>query len=154
MTQLTQGRFELEDGDGQPISFTGVRLAFVTSRRDEDTTLWGEANSLFEDEDDQGRDEWLRERGYRPRWMELAIYRTEGGRYVIEIVGQTTNTGEVIRSRAKVAETAEELVEGLHNTDDSGKRYITYTARDALMDAMRDDESLAVAWKSRAREVA
>lgn len=127
MTDLTYRRIELEDGNGQPLSFEGTELGFASSQH-------------------PGRQ--------KDRWQELRIYRTRGGKYVLENIGQTAIEGEAVKSRGKVIDDAKSLIDALHNTDDGGVRYLTYTARDALFEAMERDEPLRTAWAARVQEVA
>src|SRR5690606_33720056 len=86
MTNGTNRRFELEDVNGQPLRFDGELLAQVTSQRADRP---------------------------KPRWMEMRIFRTAGGNYVLEIIGQTSIEGEAIKARAKVLATATELIDAL-----------------------------------------
>lgn len=68
------------DGLG-PLIFDGVELAFVSTHTP-----------------------------YKDRWVELTIYRTGGGSYVTQVVGQSERHGEVPRSTIKVHDTATQAV--------------------------------------------
>lgn len=129
----TYRRYDFEDVSGQPFSFEGYELAFASSQVDDDP---------------------------KPRWMELRLLKTRNGAYVREVVGQTSIPGEVVKSRAHVHHSADELIDALHSrrrdhdTGELSEPYLTYTVRDALYDAMDHDDELKNAWESRVREVA
>lgn len=133
MDEQTYRRYELEDGSGQPFRFEGYELGFVSSQTEDDP---------------------------KPRWMEIRLFKTKAGQYVREVIGQTDIPGEVVKSRAHVHSTPQDLIESLHSrrrdpaTGELGPPYLTYTARDVLYDAMERDPDLQEAWDTRTREVA
>lgn len=81
------------------------------------------------------------------RWTEVEIYRTTSGRYIVATIGRTDAPEEETFYRASVSETARGVVEALHQLDDGGVRYLTWTARQALDDASRADNELSEAYR-------
>lgn len=126
MTTKTYRRIDTEDQDGAPITFEGRVLGHASSKRD----------------------------GTQPRWMEMTIFQTKAGAYVLEIVGETNRDGEVRKQRAHVFTDPSDVIEKLYGTDSDDRKYITYTARECLFQAMDEDTKLQDAWESRARVVA
>lgn len=134
MTNTTYRRIDLEDANGSPFRFDGYELGYASSQQDDRP---------------------------KPRWMELRIFKTKAGSYVLEIIGQTSLPNEVVKSRAHVYVTASELIDAMHTEErdrstgaKTGVKYLTYTARDALYDAMDEDDELKAAWANRVTEVA
>lgn len=125
MTDLTYRRTDSEDSDGNPITFEGRILGHASSRRDD----------------------------RQQRWMEVTIFVTKAGTYVVEIIGHTIREGEVTKQRAHILTEPSEVIERLHTTRD-GERYITYTAREALFQAAEADPGISSAWDAQARVVA
>lgn len=127
MTDDVYRRFEVEDVNGQPLAFEGRELAFVSSQRVS-----------------QPKD----------RWLEMRIFVTRAGSYVLEVVGQTSRPDEMVKARAKVFTDPAALIESLYKTDDSETRYLTYTARELMDIAAEHDAQLREAWEAQVREVA
>jgi len=50
------------------------------------------------------------ETSYKDRWVELTLYRTTGGSYITQVVGQSRRPGEVPRTSIKVHDTATQAV--------------------------------------------
>lgn len=126
MTDLTHGRFRLEDTDGKPFRFEGRMLAHSSS-----------------------------ELPRKSRWMEVQIFQTIGGKYVVNLIGNTRLEGERIKERAHIVDTADDVIDILHQTDpESGARYLTQVARDGIEQAGEHSESIRRAWESLARHVA
>jgi hypothetical protein len=137
MTDMTYRRIDSEDADGNPITFEGRELGHASSKR----------------------------ASHQPRWMEMTIFQTHGGHYVLEIVGMSNVPGDVTKQRAHVFENPEDVIEKMHSTHTCnvdcpspcpqvGRRYLTYTARECLFQAMEVDRGLNRAWDKRARVVA
>jgi hypothetical protein len=77
------------------------------------------------------------------RWLEVRIYKTASGKYVTELVGETTVPGEGTRRTVRVIDKPEDLHEGLTRDPGDGRQpFITKTALDALDDAARKDPSI------------
>lgn len=74
-------RYELDIDQGPKIAFSGALVAEVASQRD------------------------------RGRWTELALYRTEAGRYICHTIGRTQRPGEHDRYSGQVCETEAEVIE-------------------------------------------
>jgi len=126
MTDMTHGRFRLEDVNGQPFRFEGRMLAHTSS-----------------------------ELARKPRWTEVQIFQTIGGKYVVNLIGQTRLDGERIKERAHIADTAEDVIAVLFQEDpDTGNRYLTQVARDAIEQAGDHSESIRRAWEGQVRHVA
>jgi hypothetical protein len=137
MTDMTYRRIDSEDGDGNPITFEARELGHASSKRQQ----------------------------RQPRWMEMTIFQTRGGSYVLEIVGMSNVPGDVTKQRAHVFENPGDVIDKMHSTHTCnvdcptpcpqvGRRYLTYTARECLFQAMDADPSLDDAWGKRARVVA
>lgn len=78
----------------------------------------------------------------RDRWFEVRIYRTEAGKYVIAGTGVSLLPHERDRNWAYVHGNAQAVVEALYREDpDTGVRFLTNTARDALEEASIVDPS-------------
>ena len=73
--------YELERTGLGPVTFDGELLAFVSTASQ-----------------------------FKPRWVELALYRTEGHRYVTAVVGQSSLPGETPRPTIRVHDTAVQAV--------------------------------------------
>lgn len=102
--------YRLERTGAVDLEFEGRVIANVTSRLDESA----------------------------PRWTEIVVYRTTGGKYVVEVIGMSTYRGEKERRDVKIADSPEGLVEALHRQGSNGP-YLTRTALDALDAAAEND---------------
>lgn len=116
MTTVTTDHFTVRDGARQ-LSFEGTLLGTASSRRDD-----------------------------KERWIEITIYRTGSGRYIVAGVGRTVVVGENDRCWAHVSDTAEGVVESLYMYDGDGVRYLTKVARVALINAGTLDPTLKQAY--------
>jgi hypothetical protein len=103
--------------DARELHFTGVKLADVSSRS-----------------------------GTKRRWIELRLYRTTGGNYVVERVGRSVIKGEVQFYFAQVCETAAAVVETLYAKDDEGAWFLSGVSRDVLEEAGEADRELRRAY--------
>ena len=84
--------------------------------------------------------------GEAPRWTELALYRTDSGRYVLAGVGKSAVAGEVDRPWVKVADGPEGAVDFLYMRDDAGVRYMTRAAKAVAAEAAVADADFGSAW--------
>lgn len=82
----------------------------------------------------------------KTRWIELSIYRTTGGNYIVAGVGRSTVPGETTRCWAHVCESAQGALESLYMYDGDQVRYLTRTAKEAITTAMADDAALREAY--------
>lgn len=82
----------------------------------------------------------------KPRWIEISIFKTNGGKYIVAGIGRTTLDGEDERNWAHVSETPRGCLESLHLYDSDGVRYLTRTAKVALAAACSLDEQLRDAY--------
>lgn len=89
------------------------------------------------------------ERADAPRWFEIAIYRTEAGRYVVAGSGRSRVEGESDRCWAYDYTEPGDVVRRLTRVDTEGVEYITRTARDALRAAAELDDGLRGAFLKR-----
>lgn len=103
--------------EGRMIQFTGRALASVSS-----------------------------ERPGKTRWIELALYITQAGSYVLAAVGKSTEPGEVDRPWVQVSDEPQGIIERLHLYDEGGARYIPRTSRELLVQAGRSDTAIARAF--------
>lgn len=87
------------------------------------------------------------ERSGKSRWSEISIYRTRGGNFIVAGVGKTILAGESDRHWATVCERPQGVVEKLTLCDDDGTRYVPYTSRIALDQAIEQDDELGEAYK-------
>jgi hypothetical protein len=82
----------------------------------------------------------------KTRWIELKIFRTTGGNYIVAGVGRSTNDGETDRCWAHVSESAQGALETMYMYDGDDVRYLTRTAKDAITKAMALDPELRKAY--------
>lgn len=99
MTTTDSEPWEVQDGE-RVITFSGILL--------------GEATSFAEG---------------KLRWSEVAVYRTDGGKYIVEKVGRSLVPGETDRHSAEVCGTAAAVVEAMHGVDERGAKYMTHMYR-------------------------
>lgn len=85
--------------------------------------------------------------GHKQRWMDMCIYRTEAGSYIIEKIGRSRIAGEENRHSAQVCESAEGAVESLYQYDDQDVRYMTRVTREAAAAAALVDDDFATAYR-------
>jgi hypothetical protein len=72
------------------------------------------------------------------RWTEISIYRTRGGKYIVQIVGLTCYQGESNRYEVTVCATEDEVVKAL----EGGEGQLGWLAKDALDEAGIDHEQV------------
>ena len=77
--------------------------------------------------------------GNKRRWIDIGIYITEGGKYIVSGVGRTDVDNESDRPWAHVCATARGVIDVLTMTDDSGTEYLTNTARQAIDQCSQGD---------------
>lgn len=104
--------FSLQRSGKLPLRFNGERLAAADSKRPDGV-----------------------------RWSEVAIYRVDGGRYVVQTVGRTTHANERDRFAVTVCDGAEEVLRAL--VRENGR--FTDLALRALDAAAAKDDALAAA---------
>lgn len=78
----------------------------------------------------------------KPRWLEVAIYKTVGGSYVVAGVGKTTLPNEQDREWAQVSTRAEAVLERLRLKDEDGVWYIPATSMRAIEEAAEVDAGI------------
>ena len=108
--------FQVRDGE-RVITFAGVELASVTSRE-----------------------------RTKQRWIELRLFKTQAGSYVLSGCGRTLKQGEVDRHWAQVSDAPEGILERLHLYNDVGERYIPTTSRRLLREAGERDAAIMQAY--------
>jgi hypothetical protein len=88
------------------------------------------------------------ERTGRSRWIEIALFRSNSGRYVVAGVGRSTIPGEEDRRWAYVEDDASAVIKRLerHEAGDESTRYLTRTAAKALTQAAEHDEGIRKAF--------
>jgi len=110
-------QYTVRDGD-RVIEFTGVKLASVTSSEPGKT-----------------------------RWIELALFRTRAGMYVLEGVGKSVEPGEVDRPWVQQSEDPGGIIDRLYLfNDDTGAKYIPHTSRRLLEAAGAIDDNIRRAY--------
>lgn len=102
-------QYTVQDG-GRILEFTGVLLA--------------ENNSYTQN---------------KRRWIELRLFRTQAGSYVLAAVGRSTVPGEIDRCWVQVSDGPEGVIERLYMYSDNGQRYIPHTSHALLDKAARAD---------------
>lgn len=105
--------FRVERQTDIPLEFTGELLADVNSR----------------DEPDQ------------PRWQEIRIYKTDSGKYVTEVVGQTIVPDERVFITVNVLDNAADVRQALKRRK-AGREFLNDMAFDALDEAGRHDPAI------------
>lgn len=103
--------------DARALQFRGFKLADVSSQRNKR----GET---------------------KKRWIEIRIYRTIGGNFIVERVGVSTMKGEKDIHFAQVCETPRAVIETLYSKDGDGAWFLSWVARAALEEASKVDDSL------------
>ena len=86
-TKENIGEWTVENSEGRDVRFTGERLGSAASTANN-------ASSYYS--------------GQTGRWVELALYRTQAGRYVCEKVERTQSQGD--QASALVCDTVEEVM--------------------------------------------
>lgn len=104
--------FELPRDGQEPLAFKGYFLGSASSRRGQD----------------------------RPRWTEIDIYVTEGGSFVVHVMGHSEIGGEVTRNTASVHADARSMVKGM-----SKRHGLSFVARAALESAAEMDDEVRAA---------
>lgn len=99
--------------DARELHFSGVKLSDVSSRT-----------------------------GAKQRWIELRLYRTVGGNYVVERVGCSKVAGEVSFFFAQTCETPRAVLETLYARDNDGAWFLSNVARDLLSEAGEHDAAV------------
>lgn len=82
----------------------------------------------------------------KQRWIELALYRTDAGSYVLAGVGRSTVPGEHDRKWAEIADEPSGVIEFLYLTNDHSQRFLPNTARRLLSQAAKADERIRLAY--------
>lgn len=97
-----------------------------------------------------------RSSSHRPgklRWIEVAIFRTDAGQYVVAGVGRSSVYGEADRRWAYIEDTPADVIRRLERYEkgDESTRYLTRTASSALAQAADVDEGIKHAFTVRVR---
>ncbi len=87
------------------------------------------------------------------RWIELALYKTTGGNYVVERVGRTdyvtnpdTGKPEYDLFFGQVCDTADAVIETLKARDNEGAWFLSNVAKRLLNEASGKDEPIRKAY--------
>lgn len=108
--------FRIERQTDIPLEFTGDKLVDLHSRDDE----------------------------RQERWQEIRIYRTNTGKYVTELVGQSTVRGERAFRTVKVVDNPAAVRQALKR-EKAGREFLNDLALEALEEAGKQDKALAAA---------
>lgn len=108
--------YEVRDAD-RVIKFNGRELASVTS--------WTDG---------------------KKRWIELDLYITEAGTYVLHGCGRSERDGEVDRHWVQIADDPEGVIDRLTLMNEIGARYIPHTSMKLLDRAGKRDEKIYEAY--------
>jgi len=95
----------LQRNNEPDLEFTGEEIARSSSRREQD----------------------------QPRWTELVAYKTESGKWVLQIIGKSALPGESERSEVKVFNSPAEFAAGAYCNDPYTKEYKLSFPAKALM---------------------
>ena len=82
----------------------------------------------------------------KERWIELALYRTDAGSYVLAGIGRSTVPGEHDRKWAEISDEPDGIIEFLYLTNDHSQRFLPNTARQLLTQAAKVDEKIRQAY--------
>lgn len=82
----------------------------------------------------------------KSRWIELTLYKTVAGTYVLHGTGRSIVSNEVDRHWVQLAETPDGVIDRLHLRNDMGARYIPHTSQRLLKDAGERDDGIRVAF--------
>jgi len=82
----------------------------------------------------------------KQRWIELAMYKTHAGTYVLYGVGRTRMPDEVDRHWVQLADEPEGIIDRLTLHNDLGAKYIPHTSRSLLIDAGEQDDAIKQAF--------
>jgi hypothetical protein len=108
----TTTEYNLRNDSGRDVKFAGYVMADVTSHSNQGPS--------------------------QNRWTEISIYRTRGGKYIVQIVGLTCYQGESNRYEVTVCATEDEVVKAL----EGGEGQLGWLAKDALDEAGIDHEQV------------
>lgn len=78
----------------------------------------------------------------KKRWIELALYKTHAGTYVLEGVGRSLIKGEVDRRWVQLADDPEGIIDRLYLYNDTGAKYIPHTSRTLISHAGVHDDAI------------
>ena len=109
-------RFKVQDGE-RVIEFEGHELASISS--------------------------------YEPgksRWIELALYKTRAGTYVLTGCGRSIEDGEVDRHWVQLAADPDGIIDRLYLFNDLGAKYIPHTSRKLITMAGLHDDAIREAF--------
>lgn len=80
--------------------------------------------------------------GAKPRWQHLRLYRVDGGKYVLERMGESRLPGEVCMRHVDEIPNAYQVRRRLERKrDDGGEKYLTIIALDLLGQAAEHDQT-------------
>lgn len=82
----------------------------------------------------------------KKRWIDLDLYRTRAGTYVLVGCGRTEVRGEVDRHWVQIADEPEGVIDRLTLYNELGARYIPKTSLRLLERASRNDEGILRAY--------
>lgn len=85
------------------------------------------------------------EASYKRYWTELGLFKTEAGRYIVEIVGNTRVPGKLVVRAAAVCQTEHEMIEHLRRRDSASFSLLALTL---LERAAVQDQAIADALDS------
>lgn len=78
----------------------------------------------------------------KQRWIELALYKTRAGTYVLEGIGRSLVQGEVDRRWVQLADDPEGIIDRLYLYNDLGAKYIPRTSRSLIISAGECDDAI------------
>ena len=79
---------------------------------------------------------------HKPRWIELAMYRTRGGTYITHGIGRSSVRGERDRPWVQRNDDAAGAVASLYMVGDEGQQYLTRVAHRLLAAASLEDSDI------------
>jgi hypothetical protein len=82
----------------------------------------------------------------KTRWIELALYITTAGTYILEGIGHTLMKNEHKRTWAQIADEPEGIIDRLYLYNDLGAKYIPRTSRRLLQEAAERDDGIKQAY--------
>jgi len=84
-------------------------------------------------------------RSDKPRWMDVNIYSTADGRYIVQKIGRSELPGERDYYSAHVVDDAPSLISALRSKK-RGVVFMTIVAEEAVRAAMEKDPRIEDAW--------
>jgi hypothetical protein len=87
----------------------------------------------------------------KPRWYEVHLYLTPGGKYVVDLVAASGMPGEVDLHTVHVTDDPEKVLANLEIVEEGSEPHITFVGIRALDEAAASDRGIASVWDEATR---